>query len=54
MRWPSLSIIVTSLNRAAFIERTLRSILLQDYDGTLEVIVPHAVACPSTVPPVIL
>jgi glycosyltransferase involved in cell wall biosynthesis len=39
MPWPSVSVIVTSLNRASFIQRTLLSILRQDYGGKVQVIV---------------
>jgi glycosyltransferase involved in cell wall biosynthesis len=39
MNWPSLSIIIPSFNQGQFIERTLLSILRQDYPGKLQVIV---------------
>jgi glycosyltransferase involved in cell wall biosynthesis len=49
MPWPSLSIIVTSLNRASFIQRTLLSILRQDYPGNVEVIVADGGSTDGTV-----
>ena len=49
MPWPSLSIIVTSLNRASFIQRTLLSILRQDYAGKVEVIVADGGSTDGTV-----
>lgn len=39
MKWPSVSIVIPSFNQGAFIERTLLSILRQDYPGRVEVIV---------------
>jgi glycosyltransferase involved in cell wall biosynthesis len=39
MEWPSLSIIVPSLNSAGYIDRALNSILKQEYKGKLQVIV---------------
>jgi len=39
MNWPSLSIIIPSFNQGAYIERTILSILKQEYQGELEVIV---------------
>lgn len=39
MNWPSLSIIIPSFNQGAYIERTILSILKQEYKGELEVIV---------------
>ena len=49
MPWPTLSIIVTSLNRASFIQRTLLSILRQDYTGKVEVIVADGGSTDGTV-----
>src|SRR5687768_17607430 len=49
MPWPSLSIIITSLNRASFIQRTLLSILRQDYPGKVEVIVADGGSTDGTV-----
>ena len=43
MNWPSLSIVIPSFNQGRFIERTLLSILRQDYPGKLQVIVSDAV-----------
>lgn len=39
MRWPSLSIVIPTLNMGRFIERTLLSIFRQDYPGRVQVIV---------------
>ena len=39
MEWPSLSFIMPSLNSAKYIERALLSILKQEYDGKLQIIV---------------
>ena len=49
MAWPSLSIIITSLNRASFIQRTLLSIVRQDYPGKVEVIVADGGSTDGTV-----
>lgn len=49
MSWPSISVIVTSLNRASFIQRTLLSILRQDYSGPVEVIVADGGSTDGTV-----
>lgn len=39
MNYPKLSIIIPSLNQGEYIERTILSILKQDYQGELEIIV---------------
>jgi glycosyltransferase involved in cell wall biosynthesis len=49
MEWPSISIIITSLNRASFIQRTLLSILRQEYAGAVQVIVADGGSTDGTV-----
>ncbi len=49
MHWPSISVIITSLNRASFIQRALLSILRQDYRGKVEVIVADGGSSDGTV-----
>ena len=49
MALPSLSIIIASLNRAAFLERTLLSTLRQDYSGQVETIVADGGSTDGTV-----
>ena len=39
MEWPSLSFIMPSLNSAKYVERALLSILKQEYDGKIQIIV---------------
>lgn len=46
---PSLSIIIPSFNQAAYIERTIQSILKQSYDGKLEIIVSDGGSTDGTV-----
>lgn len=47
--WPSLSIIITSLNRAQYIERLLLSILRQDYPAPVQTIVADGGSTDGTV-----
>lgn len=39
MHWPSVSVVIPSLNMGAFLERTLLSVLRQDYPGGVQVVV---------------
>ena len=47
--WPSISIIIPSFNQGKYIERTLLSILKQDYPGKVEVIVSDGGSTDETV-----
>jgi glycosyltransferase involved in cell wall biosynthesis len=47
--YPSISIVVTSLNRATFIERTILSVLRQDYLGPVQLIVADGGSTDGTV-----
>lgn len=49
MSWPTVSVIITSLNRASYIQRTILSILRQDYPGDIEVIVADGGSTDGTV-----
>src|SRR3954468_7948867 len=49
MTWPQLSIVIPSFNQGAFIERTLLSILQQDYPGKVQVIVSDGGSADETV-----
>jgi glycosyltransferase involved in cell wall biosynthesis len=49
MNWPSVSIIIPSFNQGRFIERTLLSILRQDYPGGVQVIVSDGGSTDETV-----
>ncbi len=49
MNWPSLSVIIPSYNQGAYIERTLLSILKQDYLGSVQIIVADGGSTDGTV-----
>ena len=49
MNWPSISVVIPSFNQGAFIERTLLSILRQDYPGRVEVIVSDGGSSDGTI-----
>ena len=49
MDWPSLSVIVPSYNQGQYIERTLLSIIKQEYPGALEIIVSDGGSKDATV-----
>src|SRR6185436_12221867 len=49
MNWPTLSIIIPSFNQGAFIERTLLSILKQDYPAAVQVIVSDGGSTDNTI-----
>ena len=48
MNWPSISVVIPSFNQGAYLERTLLSILRQDYPGRVEVIVSDGGSKDST------
>src|SRR3712207_4758529 len=48
-QFPSLSIVIPSWNQGRFIERTLLSILRQDYPGSVQVIVSDGGSADETV-----
>ncbi len=48
MNWPSLSIIIPSYNQGQYLERTLLSVLKQDYPGSVQVIVSDGGSTDST------
>ncbi len=47
--WPSLSIIIPSLNQGNFIERAILSILKQNYPGTLQILVMDGGSTDNTI-----
>lgn len=49
MAWPSLSVIVPSFNQGEYIERTLLSIIRQNYPGALQIIVSDGGSTDGTV-----
>jgi glycosyltransferase involved in cell wall biosynthesis len=49
MKWPSLSFVIPSLNCETYIERALLSILKQEYDGKLQIIVSDGGSTDGTV-----
>lgn len=49
MDWPSLSVIIPSYNQGQYIERTLLSIIKQDYPGELQIIVSDGGSTDETV-----
>jgi glycosyltransferase involved in cell wall biosynthesis len=49
MNWPSVSIIIPSFNQGAYIERTILSILRQDYPAPVQVIVSDGGSIDNTV-----
>lgn len=49
MKWPSLSVLIPSYNQGQYIERTILSILHQNYPGQLQVIVSDGGSKDSTV-----
>jgi len=49
MKWPSLSIIIPTLNQGEFIERAILSVLKQKYEGELQLIVADGGSTDGTI-----